>query len=213
MPTSEDLARKFAESFVDLLNVHNDADVDMVRTDMKLQNTALHEKIAALENKIVLLQQTPGPEGPPGRDGHEGPRGLRGDKGKRGADGEKGRVGPSGVQGLSGPIGAPGLNGMHATTEDVVSDVMAIMGKGVGMIKQSVVDGTGATVSMANVRTMIKEVDSSGDKRVSLEELRASMPDDLDIDAKFAAMDTDKDGFVTETELYSFLTMQVPIKK
>ena len=74
----------------------------------------------ATKADLQRLQLTPGPAGPPGKDGARGPEGAagqpgpKGDSGVQGERGPKGDPGPPGLTGPAGPAGPPGKDGTPA---------------------------------------------------------------------------------------------------
>jgi hypothetical protein len=65
----------------------------------------------ATRDELKKIELTPGPQGPPGKDGAPGPAGPKGDVGETGPAGPKGDVGPQGPQGNPGPQGPKGDKG------------------------------------------------------------------------------------------------------
>lgn len=72
---------------------------------------ALVERVAALEQQLVTVTGTPGPEGTPGEIGPMGPKGDPGEVGPVGPQGDPGQTGPAGPQGDPGRTGPAGPKG------------------------------------------------------------------------------------------------------
>lgn len=68
---------------------------------------ALWDAISGLEQQIVTIELTPGPQGPQGEMGPQGPAGEDGVDGQDGAPGADGATGP---QGPAGPAGVISVN-------------------------------------------------------------------------------------------------------
>lgn len=67
---------------------------------------------------LKKIELTPGPQGPPGKDGAPGPAGPKGDVGPQGPQGEPGPTGPQGKPGVDGPAGPRGPQGLPGQKGD-----------------------------------------------------------------------------------------------
>lgn len=65
----------------------------------------------ATRDELKKIELTPGPQGPPGKDGAQGPKGDVGATGPAGPKGDVGPQGPQGEPGPTGPQGKPGVDG------------------------------------------------------------------------------------------------------
>ena len=71
-----------------------------------------------VDQKVEMVELTPGPQGeqgPQGIPGPQGPQGERGIDGAQGPQGEQGPEGPQGPQGEAGPVGPQGPKGQDGT--------------------------------------------------------------------------------------------------
>jgi hypothetical protein len=73
--------------------------------------TAIWDAINDLISRVTTLEETGGPQGPPGPQGPIGPEGPPGSPGPAGPQGSPGPEGPEGPQGDTGPQGPPGSPG------------------------------------------------------------------------------------------------------
>ena len=69
-------------------------------------------------DELKKIELTPGPQGPPGKDGAPGPAGPKGDVGPQGPQGEPGPTGPQGKTGADGPAGPRGPQGLPGQKGD-----------------------------------------------------------------------------------------------
>ena len=103
---------------------HISADIEALKKDTVYDDSALKQRISALESKPNIdtsnfatkdelrnISLTPGPKGDKGETGERGPIGPQGDTGPRGADGLQGPIGPQGLQGERGQDGQKGERG------------------------------------------------------------------------------------------------------
>lgn len=70
------------------------------------------------QDELQKIELTPGPQGPPGKDGAPGPAGPKGDVGPQGPQGEPGPTGPQGKPGVDGPAGPQGSPGPQGPKGD-----------------------------------------------------------------------------------------------
>ena len=104
---------------------HISADIEVLKQKPYNDDSAIKQRISALENKPVIdtsnfatkeelrnISLTPGPKGDKGETGPRGEDGLQGIQGERGQDGQPGPRGERGPAGLPGPVGPQGPIGL-----------------------------------------------------------------------------------------------------
>ena len=221
----------FAVHLYDLLNSNNNPDVDSIRNESKVMFDILNKKIDEHELKLKNLELTPGPRGQighkgdkgdiglcgkDGKEGQQGPQGVQGQNGSqgqtgsqgqcglqgpqgekgnigiRGEQGEIGRKGTNGEQGDEGIQGVQGIHGNNANIEDVVETIMDILNRTADVLKGQNVNKEvekGIAYTFEDLIKQFKMTDSQESRDI------------------FSVIDTNGDGFLTETEIEYFLSM------
>ena len=130
--TSTFATKQELENKVERAEISNiSAEIEALKTktdkDTVYDDTALRERVSALESKpsidtstfatkeeLRTISSTPGPKGDKGETGERGPQGLQGltgPQGPQGIQGERGPEGPRGADGVQGSIGPQGVQG------------------------------------------------------------------------------------------------------
>ena len=160
--TKQELENKVERA--EMSRISNDVEALKAKTDKDTiyDDTALRERVSALENKpkvdtsqfatkqelqnITLTSGTKGdkgetgergpvgPQGPQGIQGPPGERGPQGDIGPKGADGLQGPTGPQGPIGLTGPKGENGRDGVGIPQKLTLSGNTLILSDGGGSV-------------------------------------------------------------------------------
>jgi hypothetical protein len=225
-----ELAEKFANSLSDLLNAHNDPDVDVVRAEMLRRYMLCSARLSTLNEKIDSIQLTPGPQGLQGEQGIRGEEGLQGVEGVQGVQGEKGLQGVQGEEGLQGVQGEQGDKGEDLEMSEVVDTIMNVLDESVKLLKDglressvTLDDTLGAvTDDSTSLNEMAELITNDADKGDDKDELGSAAGDGLvtinemidhvegisDNDETrvfFNRLDTNGDGVVTKEEIVSFI--------
>lgn len=125
--TKQELSNKVERAEIEQISSEIEALKSKADKDTVYDDTALRERVSALENKpnidtssfatkeelrnVSLSQGQKGDKGETGERGPIGPQGPQGPKGETGERGPQGETGPRGADGIQGPIGPQGLQG------------------------------------------------------------------------------------------------------
>lgn len=116
----ETLLADFKDRIDDFIDGNLGADLSEVYEDISTIQTNIKNLSDSLDNKtdynyvnelLLDIELTPGPEGPQGPQGEIGPQGPRGLPGPKGEIGPRGPEGPQGLQGMTGDTGRTGSAG------------------------------------------------------------------------------------------------------